>query len=221
MTTTIYFYSGTGNSLVIARTIAQALGDTQILPIARYRKEKALPGTARVGIIFPIHAWGPPRTVEEFIPNLDLSGVRYTFAVASCGGTAAGTLTKLRQSLRRRGGDLHAGFMVRSKGYMAGGDSNPMIEMVRRLSGRPFPTAEERLPEIIQSAKDEKQVKPDRNALPGAILGNFFHKMAGKQFAALDAGYEVREHLRKLRQLQPHLPAGKRDSPGRKANMAS
>ncbi|MGA2615387.1 MAG: EFR1 family ferrodoxin [Spirochaetia bacterium] len=196
MTTTIYYYSATGNSLVIARAIAEALGDTQLLPVARYRKERAEPGTARVGIIFPIHAWGPPRTVEEFIQNLDLSGVRYSFAVASCGGTAAGALPKLRKALRRNGAELHAGFMVRSPGYMAGGDRNPMIEMVRKLSGKLFPTAEERLPEIIQCVRSEKRMKPDRNALPGAILGDFFHTKAGSQFAGLDASYEVSENCK-------------------------
>ena len=38
------------------------------------------------------NAWGPPRTVSEFVRNLDLKDVRYTSAVASCGGTAAGAL---------------------------------------------------------------------------------------------------------------------------------
>ena len=191
MTTTIYYYSATGNSLVIARAVAAALGEAEVLPIARYRKEKATPETSCIGIIFPIHAWGPPRTVEEFIQNLDLRGVQYTFAVASCGGTAAGTLLKMRKAIRGNGGELHAGFMVRSPGYMAGGETNPMIEWVRRLSGKPFPTAEERLPEIIECVKNRKRIRPDRNALPGAILGNFFHRMAGPQFARLDAGYET------------------------------
>jgi ferredoxin/flavodoxin len=192
MTTTIYCYSATGNSLTIARAIAEGLGDTQILPIPRYRTKAAAPRAERVGIVFPIHAWGAPRTVEEFLQNLDLDGVRYCFAVATCGGTAAGCLLKMRKAIRKRGGELAAGFIVRSPGYMAGNDRNPMIETVRRLSGRPFPTAEERLPEIIRHVKNEKHIRPERNALPGALLGNFFHSKAVPQFARLDSGYEVR-----------------------------
>ena len=76
--------------------------------------------------------------------------------------------------------------MVRSKGDIASGDSNPMIEVVRRLSGKPFPNADERLPDIIEYAKSEMSLRPERNALPGAILGNFFDSMAGKQFARRD-----------------------------------
>ena len=194
VTTTIYYYSATGNCLVIARAIARALGDAEILPVARYRAEGASPKTGRVGIIFPIHAWGPPRTVKEFVQKLDMSGVRYTFAIASCGGTAAGTLPKLRKAIRRNGGELHAGFVVRSQGYMAtDAGANPMIETVRRFSGRLFPMAEERLDEIIQAIRDEKKVRPERNALIGRKLGDFFHSKAEAQFTGMDRAYRVSE----------------------------
>jgi ferredoxin len=49
------------------------------------------------------------------------------------------------------------------------------------------------LPDIIEYVKSEKPLRPERNALPGAILGNFFHSMADKQFARLDVNYEVRD----------------------------
>jgi Pyruvate/2-oxoacid:ferredoxin oxidoreductase delta subunit len=189
--TTIYCYSATGNSLVIARTIAGALGDTEVLPIARYRKGGAEPA-ARVGIVFPIHAWGPPRTVTEFVQKLDVSSARYVFAVASCGGCAAGTLAKMRRAIRRNGGDLHAGFIVRSTGYMeSSGGEAPMIELVRRLSGKPFPTERERLPQVIEAVRTETKSRPERNALAGTVLGNFFHGMAGKAFAKMDSGYHL------------------------------
>jgi len=194
MTTTIYCYTSTGNSLAIARAIAAQLGDTEVLPIARFRKERTSPGSARVGIIFPIHAWGPPRTVSEFVRNLDLEGVRYTFAIASCGGTAAGALPLLSKALRRNGGQLHAGFVVRSQGYMAStGKENSMITMVRRFSGRPFGTEQERLPEIIDAVRNERSVGPERSALLGTLLGNFFHTKAEGAFVRLDESYAVGE----------------------------
>ena len=76
METTIFYYTATGNALSIARSLAGELGNTTLVPIARYRQTSIAPATPRVGIIFPIHAWGPPRTVEEFIDELDLRGVR-------------------------------------------------------------------------------------------------------------------------------------------------
>ncbi|HTP59050.1 MAG TPA: EFR1 family ferrodoxin [Spirochaetia bacterium] len=190
METTIFYYTATGNSLTLARSLARELGNTALVPVARYRQTRAVPGTARVGIVFPIYAWGPPRTVEEFIAKLDLQGVRYVFAIATCGGTAAATLPRLKKALRRKGSDLHAGFIARAPGYMdLGGRQPPIIEIVRRLSGRLFPTAGERLPEIVEAVRNERPGRAERNALPGAALGSFFHEKASPQFAKMDAAY--------------------------------
>jgi ferredoxin/flavodoxin len=192
--TKIYCYSTTGNSLVLAREIAEGLGDAEVLPLAAYRRSDFRPGAERIGILFPIIAWGPPRSVEEFVEHLDLSGVDYVFAVATCGGTAAGTMPRLRASLRKKGGDLDAGFMVRTKGYMdttGGSSGNTMINMVRKLSGKPPRSFEERLPEIIATVKAGARAKPERNALLGSVLGNFFHLQAAERFPGMDAAYKV------------------------------
>ena len=194
MQTVIYYYTATGNSLVLARKVAQALGDAEVLPLAPYRKDGAAPAAERVGIVFPVHAWGPPRTVSEFIGKLDLRGARYVFAIACCGGTAAGTLLKMRRAIRKRGGELHAGYIVRSAGYMvSNGEEAPMIALVRRWSGKLFPTAEERLPEIVEAVRAAKKHRPERNALVGTLLGNFFHGQAQKAFAGMDKGYKLHD----------------------------
>ena len=192
MQTIIYYYTATGNSLVIARSLAQALGNAEVLPIPRYRKDGAAPAAQTVGIVFPVHAWGAPRTVAEFVGKLNLRGAQYVFAVASCGGTPGGSLRWLRRAIRKNGGQLHAGFVVRSTGYMeTGGDDPPMIALVRRLSGRPFPTDQERLPQIVEAVKAQKRCQPERSALAGSIVGSFFHRMGEKSFAGLDKGYRV------------------------------
>jgi ferredoxin len=192
VSTTIYYYSATGNSLVIARDIAERTGGAEIVPLARYRQTPARPGTDRVGIVFPIIAWGPPRTVKEFVANLDLSGVRYVFAVASCGGSAAGTLPRLRAALRKKGGDLHAGFIVRSPHYIEmKGKQADMAELVRKLSGRPFGRFEERIEAIADAVCAERKGRVERNALIGAVVGNFMHDKAAPMFAKLDAHYRT------------------------------
>lgn len=193
MKTVLYYYSATGNSLVIAREIARALGGAEVLPMASFRSGTGKIDAERVGFIFPIIAWGPPRTVEEFIDHFDPTGLRYTFAIASCGGTAALTLPNIRKTLRKKGGDLNAGFIVSSKAYlsMSGGGQSKMINLVSNLSGkRPGPETE-KLPSIIETIQNCEANKPERNALPGAILGSFFHTQASPQFAKMDANYVV------------------------------
>lgn len=191
MKTIVYYYTASGNSLVLARAIANALGDAQVSPIASSRAKPFTPGAERVGIVFPVYAWGMPRTVEDFLASMDPSRLEYAFAVASCGGTPGNTLPAVRRSLRARGGELHSGFVVRSPGYVdiAPGGQGGLIKMVRNLSG-PLPRGEaERLPEIVEAVKAMRVLKPERGAFLGSSLGSFFHGVASGQFAKMDSGF--------------------------------
>jgi len=192
MKTAIYYYTATGNSLVIARRIASELGEAAVLPIAHFRKEPFRPDAERIGIVFPIYAWGAPRTVKEFVSKLDPTKARYVFAIASCGGTAAGALPRIRREFRKKGGELHAGFIVKSEGYVDVDPESPQMKaigMVRRLSGKLPGTEEERLPEIIEAIRGQRSLEPERASTAGRIIGNLLHDMAAPQFAAMDRNY--------------------------------
>jgi len=68
-----------------------------------------------------------------------------------------------------------------------------MIALVRRWSGKLFPTTEERLPEIVEAVRTGKKHGPERNAPIGTLLGNFFHWQAQKAFAGMDKGDKLHE----------------------------
>ncbi len=70
MTTRIFYFTGSGNSLAIARTIANGLGDAEIESIAKHTDGFTGTDEGRIGIITPVYAWGPPRIVADFIQRL-------------------------------------------------------------------------------------------------------------------------------------------------------
>jgi len=81
----IYYFSGTGNSLAVARDLAQGLG-------ARLQAVSALADRARVtseadkiGFVFPIYDFKPPPMVEELVCKLDGIESKYLFAVCTYG----------------------------------------------------------------------------------------------------------------------------------------
>ncbi len=114
MRTTLYYFTGTGNSLACARAIAKGLGNTDLVPIASLREEKRLRvPTERVGIVCPVYFYTLPLIVREFIPRLDLSGVKYAFLVATMGGLPGLAVEHGEELFRKAGGELHAGFAVR------------------------------------------------------------------------------------------------------------
>ena len=60
MKTDLFFYTGTGNSLWTARSLAKELGDAEIIPITRCSGAPVVSRAEAIGIIFPVHIWGLP-----------------------------------------------------------------------------------------------------------------------------------------------------------------
>ncbi|MGN1163425.1 MAG: EFR1 family ferrodoxin [Candidatus Ornithospirochaeta sp.] len=85
--TTICYFTGTGNTLYLAKRFAGAtLAD--ITKINEGRAEIPL-DTKRLGILFPVYMGGVPYPVREFVSKYlgerDNSGLKYIFAAATCG----------------------------------------------------------------------------------------------------------------------------------------
>jgi ferredoxin len=120
MKTSIYYFTGTGNSLAVAQGLCTRLGDCTLIPIA------SLAGTAggiapdadRVGIVCPVYFLGIPALVARFAGRLDLTHAGYTFAVLTMGGSGGSSaLHQLDAILRTRSArGLDAGFAVRMPG---------------------------------------------------------------------------------------------------------
>ena len=112
MKTHLYFYSGTGNALWAARQLAARLdGETELIAL---RADSPLPDRPadRTGLVFPVHMWGLPRRLVEFVGRFDGQPDGYHFAVAVNAGQVAASLLQLQQLLQQRGVPLQAGFSL-------------------------------------------------------------------------------------------------------------
>lgn len=102
MTTRLYYYTGTGNSLWVARQLAQRLdGPAELVSLGT---DYVLPDAEcdRIGLVFPVHVWGLPQHVRDFAGRLTAAPNRYVFALAVNAGQAAATLLDLRDRLQVR-----------------------------------------------------------------------------------------------------------------------
>ncbi|MDD5728424.1 MAG: EFR1 family ferrodoxin [Victivallales bacterium] len=129
MKTALYYFSGTGNTLMLARMLADELGDTEIINIAGCSEAGMPPEADAVGILFPVYAFGMPRIMRNFIRNiLKVPEEAYVFAVsdyAGAGGAAA--LKLLRAELRRKDIVLRAGFgFVMPSNYLPFGGADSL-----------------------------------------------------------------------------------------------
>ncbi len=83
----IYYYSGTGNSLHVARELKNRLPGTELVPILSVLKEgTSVRGAEQVGLVFPIYVSTIPKPVRAFLDAIVLSSTQYFFTVTTNGG---------------------------------------------------------------------------------------------------------------------------------------
>jgi len=112
MATKLYWFSGTGNSLAVAKAIAAGLDDAELVPIARAVGAPGEPAE-RIGLIFPVYAFGPPLIVERFVRSMPAADGAEVFAVITYAGASGGTVKLLRRLLAERGLGLSAAYGVK------------------------------------------------------------------------------------------------------------
>lgn len=169
MKTTIYYFSGTGNSLKIAQDLATKLGDTEVVSISSVIKENipVVVSSEKIGIVYPVYIWGIPKIVSQFIKNIEPTCKdKYFFAIATMGGRLAGSLLRLSNELSSRGFKLSLGYsitMPTNYTHKHGADS---IEKQKAL----FDAGEKRLNEIASLIKNNKVTDIERGPFKDRLI---------------------------------------------------
>lgn len=111
----IFYFSGTGNCLQVARDLAEHCKDARLINIADYDMEEPI-HAEKVGFVFPVYYFGLPNIIVRFIEQMKLEKVSYLYAVVTYGGAAGRTLKQLYLLLRKRKIKIQAGYRVRMPG---------------------------------------------------------------------------------------------------------
>ena len=104
MGTKIFCFSATGNSLYIARNIAEKIEHCAVLPITSSVPNEPVGGVGQsLGFVFPVYFNGLPKIVKRFAEALNIHPHTYCFAIANSGGTRANALGMLDNILLSKG----------------------------------------------------------------------------------------------------------------------
>lgn len=96
----IYYFSGTGNSKWVAGELARLTGDeAQAIPplMEHAASEGICLRGPRIGVVFPVYAWGAPDMVERFCRKLVPDRADYLYAVCTCGDEAGSAMKRLKR----------------------------------------------------------------------------------------------------------------------------
>lgn len=176
----IFYFSGTGNSEWIARTLAKRLQErvASIPALVKVNQWKhTLEKDEIVGFVYPVYAANPPKMVLEFIRRLSFENDegQYRFAVCSDDQTGA-ALALADKALAKKGHGLDAAWAVdMPNNYLIGADVDPPEVQQQKLAA-----AKEKAKEI------EKAIRRRQTGIfEGKRRAGFEYIVAGKLFNAL------------------------------------
>ena len=189
MKTLLFYYTGTGNSLWTARSLAPGLGETTILPMSSGHAAGITDAAPDIiGMIFPVHVWGVPRRAVAFVDALPAAAARaYCFAVAVNAGQVAATLLQLGKLLQAKGASLSSGFsLVMPSNYIPWGGPGPKALQIKR-----FVRAQGKLSKIVDIVA-AKQVRPvEKGPFWQNIFFSWINRKTYPHIPAMDKHFRV------------------------------
>lgn len=113
----VFYFSGSGNSYHVASILSESL-KTPLISMAESLKKREMSFDARndktCGFVFPIHFWGVPYLVTEFIKHLHIktNDETYVYVVFTCGGDTGNAPKEFEKLLKSIHVKLSAVFSI-------------------------------------------------------------------------------------------------------------
>ncbi|MBN1822859.1 MAG: EFR1 family ferrodoxin [Endomicrobiales bacterium] len=189
MKTIIYYFSGTGNSLKVAKDVAEELGNTEVLPIAKALKGQVRTDADAIGVVYPVYMWGLPLMVAEFLKRFENTGNKYFFCVATFGGDPGAANLQVSRILAEKGIKLSSGFGVKMPGNyipLYGAYSQAKQDAM-------FRKGKEKAKIIADTVKEKKEQKIEQgNWFMNSILSKFLYPVSAPRIPMMDEKFRVK-----------------------------
>jgi Pyruvate/2-oxoacid:ferredoxin oxidoreductase delta subunit len=184
----VYYFSGTGNSLTVARDLVAALAPAELVAIPTALKGPIEPLASTIGIVFPVYMAGLPLIVDEFCKKLNPQEPAYIYGVATHGGMPGGTLLQLRRCIEARAMIFSAGFAVKMPGNYTPLYGAPPEEKQKRL----FAEEKESVREIAQYVKAKVPGPVESsNILVNLLATGILYQLGASRIRTMDRSFRV------------------------------
>lgn len=113
MSSVIYYFSGTGNSLQVAKDLAKQLDSDELIPVAKLIERKNNRTAAEiVGFVFPVYCMGIPQIMVDFIKKIQIQNHPYIFCAVTYAGMSGSVIKQMKLILKEKGHTLSAAFKI-------------------------------------------------------------------------------------------------------------
>lgn len=192
----IFYFTGTGNSLDAAQTIAQATNDS-LVDIGRSYKFKKFDFVLRqgedLGFVFPTQSWTTPPIIDSFLKHarfLDNEGNNvipgYCYLVLTCGGFVGNTARFFADELEKEQGiELDASWSIKTVGTCVSMYSPAQGERRATLLSNAHDQAHEVAQEIVAKSKVHKETRNPFGIFMSMFTGRDDKPKSTKEFYTL------------------------------------
>ncbi len=187
----IYYFSGTGNSLHVARELKKRIPETKLIPmVSLLQKDITKTNDETVGFVFPLYLTTVPAPVRKFLRKLDLTSTKYIFTVMTRIGTFSLARTCIENILKKKDKKLDSFFILNMANNSptgikpTPGDKNWVKEITREKISTLETKVQNEL-DSIQKIILNKDKYPEKN-FPNPLIG-----LAGNFFALLTENTKI------------------------------
>lgn len=180
----IFYFSGCGNSRHVAETIAAGLNDTLIfIPEAarQGRYNYTLAEGERLGFVFPVYAWAPPKLVLDFIEKLQLDAKPdYVYFACTCGDECGHTEKIFRKAIMEKGWELSACFSMKMPETYIGmpGFNLDTEENAKKKIATAEVIMSQNIPLLVNKERFSKMIMGKAAWLKSYVINGSFNKYA-------------------------------------------
>lgn len=166
MRTTLFFFTGTGNSLFIAKSLAEGLGEVRMIPITGCPGDDPIfLGDEVIGVIYPTYFLDVPEVVKSFLLRLQVSPESYLFLFANYGAQLGNALHNGYQLLQNKGN------RVKGLYHMALPDNSIIFPTDPKTQLEMLAAAKTILQGVLADIRILKEVPPPRQQLGSTVTG--------------------------------------------------
>lgn len=205
MNTTIYYFSGTGNSLSVAKKIQEKLGDAELIRItSKIRDNNPIMEADVHGFVFPVYGWGPPVIVEQFLKNMSVRNTGYVFAVATHAGGPGNTLQLFEKLIGKKGVAVNSAFDIRMPNNYVVGSNPSSKEEAQKI----FDRTELKLTDVLKTITERKNTPIPGDKFSGVLKTMIIHPLFTKSFNKQARKFSVSDNCTGCKTCEKLCPVG-------------
>ncbi len=180
-----FYFTGSGNSLYIAKQIAEKIGDFEIIKVTSKLDFNKSIECDILGFIFPIYSWGMPVVFKEFVKQIQINKADYVFVITNYAGNCGSALRSFQKEMIKKNIEINAfGEVVMPSNYLVMGNAHPKEEAAQIIQ-----KAKPIIDDYAQNIYDRKPVPMKKVKFAGKFLSAIVYPLFARNVKKTDKSF--------------------------------